>query len=74
MSEYTSGEHPRVTEDGSGRTEVAVAPGRGEDLLRHLGDYGVAATLHPGAGCDRLEFGPDADRRAVQAVVDRWPG
>jgi hypothetical protein len=59
-----------------GRTVVEVAAGRGDDLQRHLADSGIDATVEASSdtGRDRLVFAPDADPRAVQPVVDRWPG
>ncbi len=68
-------EFRKVTTDGT-RTTVLVEAGRGEDLRRHLANFGVDAAVCPGPdpSCDRLDLGPDADPRAVQAVVDRWPG
>ena len=67
-------EFRRVVWDGD-RTLVRVEPGRGEELRRHLAGYGIDAAACPGdPSCDLLQFPGDADRRAMQAVVDRWHG
>ena len=73
MNEHDQPELRRVAEAG-GRTFVLVDPGRGDDLCRHLENFGVASEAHALGGHDRVEILGDMDRRAAQAVVDRWAG
>jgi hypothetical protein len=73
MGEHDQAEPRRVTEAG-GRTFVLVDAGRGDDLRWHLEDSGIASAVYPAGDRDRVEIPGDMDRRAVQAVVDRWPG
>ena len=73
MSDHDQPEFRRVTEAG-GRTFVLADPGRGDDLCRHLANSGIASEVHALGGHDRVEIPGDMDRRAAQAVVDRWAG
>jgi hypothetical protein len=65
----------KVAWDGA-RTAVRVEAGRGDDLVRHLAEFGIAGEVRDGGGPGHewVEFGPDADHRVIQPVVDRWPG
>jgi hypothetical protein len=73
VGEHNQAEFRRVTEAG-GRTFVLVDAGRGEDLRWHFEGSGIASEVHPASGHDRVEIRGDMDRRAAQAVVDRWAG